>query len=146
MVKEKSQARPFSGPAIPQHGQVTEANLMMDRMTGRSRGFAFVTFSTPEEAQKAIEARQQVFKDMKKANDVMSAMLKGQREFDAALVAENVPIAATDIENLRLKSVTQLAVGAMLGMVLVDPNDKGGDDSVYYEDKWAMIWNIERSA
>jgi hypothetical protein len=22
-----------------------------------------------------------------------------------------------------------------------DPNDKGGDDSVYYEDKWAIIWN-----
>ena len=29
---------------------------MMDRMSGRSRGFAFVTMSTPEEAQKAIEA------------------------------------------------------------------------------------------
>ena len=42
--------------AFAAHGQVMEANLMMDRMTGRSRGFAFVTFSTPEEAQKAIEA------------------------------------------------------------------------------------------
>jgi RNA recognition motif-containing protein len=29
---------------------------MMDRMTGRPRGFAFVTMSTPEEAQKAIDA------------------------------------------------------------------------------------------
>ena len=42
--------------AFAAHGQVMEANLMMDRMTGRSRGFAFVTMSTPEEAQKAIEA------------------------------------------------------------------------------------------
>ncbi len=37
-------------------GTVVEANLMMDRMSGRSRGFAFVTMSTPDEAQKAIEA------------------------------------------------------------------------------------------
>ncbi|MGP0089733.1 MAG: RNA recognition motif domain-containing protein [Xanthobacteraceae bacterium] len=36
-------------------GTVTEANLMMDRTTNRSRGFAFVTMTTPEEAQKAIE-------------------------------------------------------------------------------------------
>ena len=39
-----------------QHGQVTEAALIMDRVTGRSRGFAFVTMSSPEEAEKAIEA------------------------------------------------------------------------------------------
>lgn len=38
------------------HGTVTEANLMMDRASGRSRGFAFVTMSTPEEANTAIEA------------------------------------------------------------------------------------------
>ena len=38
------------------HGTVMEANLMMDRATGRPRGFGFVTMSTPEEAQKAIEA------------------------------------------------------------------------------------------
>jgi cold-inducible RNA-binding protein len=42
--------------AFSAHGTVVEANLMMDRLSGRSRGFAFVTFSTPEEAQKAIEA------------------------------------------------------------------------------------------
>ena len=38
------------------HGTVVEANLMTDRMTGRARGFGFVTMSTEEEAQKAIEA------------------------------------------------------------------------------------------
>ena len=42
--------------AFAAHGSVVEANLMMDRMTGRSRGFAFITYSSPEEAQKAIEA------------------------------------------------------------------------------------------
>src|SRR5213082_1107557 len=38
------------------HGTVLEANLMMDRATGRPRGFAFVTMSTDEEAQKAMAA------------------------------------------------------------------------------------------
>ncbi|MBI5384943.1 MAG: RNA-binding protein [Verrucomicrobia bacterium] len=42
--------------AFAAHGVVVEANLMMDRMSGRPRGFGFVTMSTPEEAQKAIEA------------------------------------------------------------------------------------------
>jgi RNA recognition motif-containing protein len=42
--------------AFAAHGSVTETNLMMDRATGRPRGFAFVTMASPEEAQKAIEA------------------------------------------------------------------------------------------
>ena len=42
--------------AFAAHGTVLEANLMMDRSTGRPRGFGFVTMSTPEEAQKAIDA------------------------------------------------------------------------------------------
>ena len=42
--------------AFAAHGTVVEANLMMDRMTGRPRGFGFVTMGTPEEAQKAIAA------------------------------------------------------------------------------------------
>ena len=28
---------------------------------------------------------------------------------------------------------------------LVDPADKGGDDNIYYEDKYAIIWNINNS-
>ena len=36
-------------------GEVTSAKIIMDRETNRSRGFAFVEFSTEEEAQKAIE-------------------------------------------------------------------------------------------
>ncbi len=42
--------------AFAAHGSVLETNLMMDRATGRPRGFAFVTMSSPEEAEKAIAA------------------------------------------------------------------------------------------
>ena len=42
--------------AFAAHGTVVEATLMMDRMSGRPRGFGFVTMSTPEEAEKAIAA------------------------------------------------------------------------------------------
>jgi RNA recognition motif-containing protein len=42
--------------AFAAHGTVVEANLMMDRATGRPRGFGFVTMGSPEEAQKAIDA------------------------------------------------------------------------------------------
>ena len=38
------------------HGNVTETNLMMDRTTGRPRGFGFVTMSSDEEAQAAMGA------------------------------------------------------------------------------------------
>ena len=41
--------------AFAPYGTVVEANLMVDRMTSRPRGFGFVTMSSPEEAQKAIE-------------------------------------------------------------------------------------------
>lgn len=42
--------------AFAAHGTVVEANLMVDRMSGRPRGFGFVTMGTAEEAQKAIDA------------------------------------------------------------------------------------------
>jgi RNA recognition motif-containing protein len=36
-------------------GPVSEVNLIVDRMTNRSRGFAFVTMATPEGAEAAIQ-------------------------------------------------------------------------------------------
>ncbi len=42
--------------AFAAHGTVVEANLMVDRDSGRPRGFGFVTMASPEEAQKAAEA------------------------------------------------------------------------------------------
>ena len=39
-----------------QHGKVSEVHLMMDRMTGKSRGFAFVTMNDAAEANAAMSA------------------------------------------------------------------------------------------
>jgi len=39
-----------------QHGQVSEVTLMMDRMTGKSRGFAFVTMNDKAQADAAMAA------------------------------------------------------------------------------------------
>lgn len=42
--------------AFAAHGSVMEINIIMDRDTGRSRGFGFVTMSTADEAQNAVAA------------------------------------------------------------------------------------------
>lgn len=39
-----------------QHGTVSDVSLITDKMTGRSRGFGFVTMETAEQAQAAITA------------------------------------------------------------------------------------------
>ncbi len=41
--------------AFAQAGTVTSVRIMMDKMTGRPRGFGFVEMATDEEAQKAIQ-------------------------------------------------------------------------------------------
>jgi cold-inducible RNA-binding protein len=42
--------------AFARFGEVTEAKVITDRETGRSRGFGFVTFAENEEAMAAISA------------------------------------------------------------------------------------------
>lgn len=39
-----------------QHGQVTSARVVMDKMTGRAKGFGFVEMPDRAEAEKAIQA------------------------------------------------------------------------------------------
>ena len=36
------------------YGELTEVTIIMDRMSGRSKGFGFVTFANDEDAKKAI--------------------------------------------------------------------------------------------
>jgi len=40
--------------AFAAYGEITEAKVITDRGTGRSRGFGFVTFAQNEDAQSAI--------------------------------------------------------------------------------------------
>ncbi len=42
--------------AFSKHGSVISARVVMDRMTGRSRGFGFVEMENNGEAQAAIQA------------------------------------------------------------------------------------------
>ncbi len=42
--------------AFAAHGTVTSVDLIMDKMTGRSRGFAFVTMDSADSAKAAITA------------------------------------------------------------------------------------------
>ncbi len=42
--------------AFEPYGEIREAKVITDRETGRSRGFGFVTYNSPDDANKAMEA------------------------------------------------------------------------------------------
>lgn len=44
------------GQAFDRFGSISEAKVITDRETGRSRGFGFVTFQTDDEAKTAMQA------------------------------------------------------------------------------------------
>ena len=41
--------------AFEEYGEVTSANIISDRYSGRSKGFAFIEMSSDDEAKAAIE-------------------------------------------------------------------------------------------
>ena len=45
--------------AFAKFGQVTQVRIIMDRETGRSRGFGFVTYASQEAADKAVKQMDQ---------------------------------------------------------------------------------------
>lgn len=48
---DEAQLRELFSP----YGEITELALITDRETGRSKGFAFITFATQQAAEKALE-------------------------------------------------------------------------------------------
>lgn len=44
------------GNLFAEFGEVTEAKVITDKFSGRSKGFGFVTFASEEDAAKAVEA------------------------------------------------------------------------------------------
>ena len=48
---DEAQLRDLFSP----YGEITELALITDRETGRSKGFAFITFATQQAAEKALE-------------------------------------------------------------------------------------------
>jgi len=58
LVPSIQHASPYLDESLKQAfagmGVVSDAKVITDRYTGRSRGFGFVTFQTPEDADKAL--------------------------------------------------------------------------------------------
>ncbi len=66
-----------------QHGTVTDCALIMDRETNRPRGFGFVTMSSSEEGQRAIDALHGQSHDGREltVNEARPMESRGPREF-----------------------------------------------------------------
>ncbi len=68
-------------------GEVTSANVIMDRVTGKSKGYGFVEMANDDEAQRAIdETDQSEFEErtivVKKANPREERPRNNNRRFD----------------------------------------------------------------
>ncbi|MES1912786.1 MAG: hypothetical protein MHM6MM_005010 [Cercozoa sp. M6MM] len=56
-----------------QYGEIVEAVVITDRVTGRSRGYGFVTFASPEAAQRATADANPIV-DGRRANCILAAL------------------------------------------------------------------------
>jgi cold-inducible RNA-binding protein len=112
--------------AFAAHGTVVEANLMMDRMSGRSRGFAFVTMSTPEEAQKAIEAMNGATLG-ERALTVNIARPKEERPRGRAAIAVRVVnTAVAAVAAAAVAAVVAAAVAVVTVLLIFEQHSTGG--------------------
>ncbi len=69
-------------------GTVTSAKVIIDKMTGRSKGFGFVEFSSDAEAQAAVDkfnnsmlGDRTIFVDIARPSEKKEGGFKGNRKF-----------------------------------------------------------------
>ena len=71
------------------HGTVVEANLMVDRVSGRPRGFGFVTMGSPEEMRRNIQGTTTLIVSIDANGAVLDVEVErssGNRNLDRAAV------------------------------------------------------------
>ena len=62
-----------------QYGEITEIKLISDFQTGRSKGFGFITFATPEAAQGALVQNDQEFGGRKLRVNIAKEQVRRER-------------------------------------------------------------------
>ena len=97
------------------YGEITSAKVIMDRETGRSRGFGFVELSDDELAKKAIEELNQASYDGKVIN-ITEARLE-RIEATEVVVSITTEVAATVPTEAVAMALTEVAVMVLTGMV-----------------------------
>ena len=90
------------------YGEITSAKVIMDRETGRSRGFGFVELSDDELAKKAIEELNQASYDGKVLERI---------EATEVVVSITTEVAATVPTEAVAMALTEVAVMVLTGTV-----------------------------
>ena len=97
------------------YGEITSAKVIMDRETGRSRGFGFVELSDDELAKKAIEELNQASYDGKVINITEPDLER--IEATEVVVSITTEVAATVPTEAVAMALTEVAVMVLTGTV-----------------------------
>ena len=100
------------GQIFTKSGKVVSAKIVLNRDTGRSRGFGFVEMSTPEEAKKAIKDLNG--KDVK--GRILVVDLEKLKKSESKLTVPSVPPEESDfMQKIRAFVEDEAGIGVELG-------------------------------